>query len=309
LILVEEAGAFTTVQDLGRRGFQDQGMPVGGAADDYALRLANLLVGNVENAAGLECTLNGPRLRFHKAAIVAVAGATVRGIPMARPWRMETGEILDLSIFESGCRAYLAIAGGIDVPLVMGSRSTYAPATIGGFCGRALQAGDELRIASGGRKGIRKGLALETANETQSNKVVRLIRGPQWGWFDHDAHAQFLRETFEISAQSNRMGVRLAGVPLRLRENRELISEATALGTIQVPHDGQPIVLLADRPTIGGYPKIATVIAADLGRVAQACPWDRVRFREVSLEDAERLFWRREQTLAWLRSGRIAKAR
>jgi antagonist of KipI len=306
VIVVEEAGMLTTVQDLGRPGYQDQGVAVGGAVDAVALRVANLLVGNNEGAAGLEATLVGPRLRFEGAAVVAVTGASVRGVVMNRPWKVAAGEVVDLTALEGGCRAYVAVSGGIDVPVVMGSRSTYLPAGIGGLEGRALSRGDRLAVGRGLARGaVRRGLAggFWMERRAPGEVTVRVVRGPQWEWFSEATRGRFLAEGYRVRAQSDRMGARLEGLALEARDARELVSEAVALGTVQVPADGQPIVLLADRPTIGGYPKIASVIGADIGLIAQARPGDVVRFRAVSPEEAERLFWKGEERLRWLRGG------
>ncbi|MSR47314.1 MAG: 5-oxoprolinase subunit PxpB [Planctomycetes bacterium] len=297
-IEVVEPGLQTTVQDLGRRGFEAQGVTPGGAADRGALRLANRLVGNEDAAAGLEFALLGPLLRVLRFTRIALTGA-VASTPWGRPRDVAPGELLDLRKLSRGARGYLALAGGIDVPSVLGGCGTDLRAGFGGFEGRALQAGDRLQAAGGAHRPDRPCIGaaapcsvpnwcVDSAHlvDRRLRAPLRVMRGPEADWFDAATWATFLARAYVVTSRSDRMGVRLAGPPLLLRQPRELLSEGVATGTVQVPPDGQPIVLLADRQTIGGYPKVANVISADLDALAQLGPGDTVRFEGVDLEAA-----------------------
>jgi antagonist of KipI len=317
MIEVLDAGTFTSVQDLGRAGWAAQGVPPGGAADPFALRVLNALLGNPEAAPGLECTLRGPVLRCLDDTVLAIGGATVAGWPALRRRRVAAGECLNLSRLSGGARAYVAFAGGLAVPSVLGSASLLPRSGWPGLAGRPLQAGDRLPC----------GPATAAVREDQpaparppwswsatpallpadlpagGRREVRALPGPQAEWFGEEGLRAFFAAEFQVSPRSDRMGVRLEGAPVRLPSPRELISEAVAFGSVQVPPDGRPIVLLADRPTLGGYPKLAQVITADRGAVAQLRPGDRVRFVPVTLAEAHAALRRREAALAQLRQG------
>ena len=299
-IEVLEPGMLTTVQDLGRTGHRAAGVGLSGATDSFALRVANLLVGNSENAAGLEFTLIGPVLLFRHDTIVAATGAVFDALPPWRPVMIPAGTRLKLGSARSGCRGYLAVAGGIAVPEVLGSRSTHLRVGLGGYLGRALAAGDLLPTVASGRKVIghwridQRILPAYSAHPT-----VRVVRGAQADEFEAD----FLPQSFTVSPQSDRMGLRLRGVAAQRASRRELLSAAVVPGTIQVPPDGQPIILLADAQTLGGYPQIAHVITVDLPLLAQLRPGERVSFREVSLEEAHECGRQREHAVALLRQG------
>jgi biotin-dependent carboxylase-like uncharacterized protein len=290
---VVDGGLFTTVQDLGRRGYQRYGVPVSGAMDPFALRAANLLVGNTDDLACLEATVIGPEVVFDAAVRIAVTGGDLGPRLDGRPLRMwqsvevPAGTCLSLSGRRQGLRAYLACAGGFDVPAVLGSLSTFTRSGIGGFEGRALRAGDEVRIgepaASGaGRRRLLPGLVPGYGPE----RVVRVMVGPQADAFTDEGRATFLAAEYTVSAQSDRIGCRLQGPAIGHVAGADIVSDGTAFGAVQVSGDGQPIVLMADRGTTGGYTKIATVISADLMHVAQAAPGDRVRFRAVTFDEA-----------------------
>jgi antagonist of KipI len=293
----------TTVQDLGRRGHRAAGVPLSGAMDAFALRVANFLVGNTENAAALEFTLRGPELEFSADTVVAVGGADFGGVPVWQPVRVAAGTRINFSAARSGCRGYLALAGGFDVAPVLGSRSTYLRAALGGHAGRALRDGDVLyapglvpRVA--GRWHIDERILPAYS----ASPLVRVVRGVQADEFGSLGDA-----TFSVSQKSDRMGVRLAGPALVRSVTGDLISMTVVPGTIQVPPDGQPIVLMADAQTIGGYPQIAHVISVDLPLVAQLRPGDTVRFRVVALAEAHELLLARERTLAILHEGLAEK--
>lgn len=299
-------GLFTTVQDLGRPGWQRFGVPAAGALDKYALIAANALVGNPPGAAGLEVTLLGPVLAVVSEGLVACTGAdlgfTIDGQPAAlwQAHRVRPGQVLRFTGRRAGCRAYLAVAGGIAVPEVMGSRSTYTRARIGGLAGRPLAAGDQLPV---GPLPIdwrdRDGLALPEALRRHGlPQPVRVILGPQDDRFLPLAIERLLGAPYRVTPNSDRMGLRLSGPKLLHRAGADIVSEGVAPGSIQVPGDGQPIVLLADRQATGGYAKIATVISADMDFLGQAAPGDRVTFRTVDVATAHRLRKQRLELLA-----------
>jgi antagonist of KipI len=274
--------------------------------DPFALRLANLLVGNAEGAAALEFALAGPELEFSAEAIVAAGGGDFGALPLWRPVGVSAGTRLDLGPARSGCHGYLAVAGGIDVPPVLGSRSTLLSAGLGGFCGRALQKGDLLRAAGGERRLVGLWHAdTRILPPYSAAPTVRVLPGAHAGQFD----GKLLSSEFTVTARSDRMGVRLAGPPLARNTEIELLSSGVAPGTVQVPPDGQPIILMADAQTIGGYPQVANVISVDLPLIAQLRPGDTVRFREATLAEAQDLVLARERHLAVLRYGLAQKYR
>jgi len=318
---VLRAGFLTTVQDLGRIGSRRFGVSVGGAADTHALRISNLLAGNDEEAAGLEITAGSVCLHFEDQRLVAWSGGdyevVVDGHILSPGHSVVVGPNEELSISgpRGGCRAWLAISGGIDVPSILESRSTDLRAKFGGMEGRELQEGDTIAL---GKKSnlteswIRKlherriaswAAPYEWTSPAMSEPVLRVVRGSDWGRFDDRTHSALTREVFAVSPASDRMGVRLEGVELKRADESDLVSEAVAPGTIQVPPSGDPILLLGDCQTIGGYPKIAHVITVDLPIAAQLRPGDWVRFREVSLADAHRLLCERERDLQQFRCG------
>ena len=315
-VSVVRAGFFTTVQDLGRIGSRQHGVSLGGALDQHALRIANLLVGNEESAAGLETTLGRTRLRFDDQRLIAWCGGAVQveigGAPLApgRAALVEAGDELSIVAPENGARAWLAISGGIDVPLVLGSRSTDLRARFGGFGGRVLQDGDvlplvEWRSASERHSPkIARWAAPERWAQTGTRRAfLRIVRGAHWEQFGREAHEALLAEQFTVADEADRMGARLKGPELARRDDEELISEAVAPGTIQVPPNGAPILLLGDCQTIGGYPKLAHVITVDMPIAAQLRPGDPVHFAEISLGEARGLLKERERDVSWFRAG------
>ncbi|WCN39219.1 biotin-dependent carboxyltransferase family protein [Aneurinibacillus uraniidurans] len=323
-IRVKKPGLLTTVQDTGRFGLQKYGVLASGAMDTMALRLANLLAGNEEQAAALEITLLGPALVFEKATLVALAGGNLSPavdgmpIPLWRPVYIPAGSTLTFGGAVSGCRTYLAVAGGICVPDVMESRSTYLRAGIGGFHGRALQAGDVLKTgeSTGWLKApsdeavvLPWGVSHELRPVYEENPVLRVVRGPEFECFAEESKQKFWKEPFRVTPQSDRMGYRLADVSLELTEPLEMVSSAVSFGTIQVPPEGNPIVLLADRQTAGGYPRIAQIISVDLPLIAQVKPGGYVRFEEVSLEEAQALYVKREFDMKQFKQGLTLQVR
>jgi len=290
-----EAGLLTTVQDLGRPGHLRYGIPASGPVDRQAFILANRLVGNPDTAAGLECTLAGPTLQMMEERVIAVTGAdmplTVNGreFPRWTALRVKPGDVVRLGPSRSGMRAYLALAGGVAVPLALGSRSTYLRGRLGGYRGRSLERGDLLSV---GRPQVElprlEGRAVrpELIPDYGDGVEVRVVLGPQDDRFTADGTATFLRGPYEMTHQSDRMGARLKGPVITHARGHDIISDGIPLGGVQVAGDGQPIVLLADRQSTGGYTKIATVCSFDVGRVGQVRPGQRLRFRQISVREA-----------------------
>jgi len=301
---VVQAGMYTTIQDAGRCGHRARGVPRSGAADSLARRVVNALVGNPEDAAGLEFTLVGPELRFERDGVIAVGGAEFGDVPCWRPLAVRAGTTLRLGPARAGCRGFLAIAGGIDVPVVLGSRSTYERGGLGGVEGRALRDGDALPVPVVHRRVHgRWRIDPRILPAYSASPVVRVIAGLHGGEYD----AGWLGRTFRVSAHSDRMGVRLQGEPLVRRTGGELTSLPVAPGTIQVPPDGQPIALLADAQTIGGYPQVGQVATVDLPLLAQLRPGDAVRFELIALAEARALLAAREKSLGLLHEGLAQK--
>jgi antagonist of KipI len=315
-VTILRAGFFTSIQDVGRAGFRQFGVTLGGALDPFALRVGNLLAGNDESAAGLEITFGGLQLRFADERIVAWCGGEfdVRigstPLPAGHAGIMHADDELRFGRARAGCRCWLAISGGIDVPLVLGSRSTDLRATFGGFEGRALRDGDRLvlgqfrRSQTAATERISAWSAPKPWSQTaMSTPVLRFVRGTAWDLFNNVTIQRFTSELFPISPDSDRMGARLDGPEFKRNDDVDLISEGVAPGTIQVPPSGKPILLLGDCQTIGGYPKIAHVITVDLGIAAQLRAGDVVRFSEVSLAAAHRLLLERDRELERFRIG------
>jgi len=322
-LLVEAPGLLTTLQDLGRAGYQHLGVGPGGAMDPVSHRIANLLVGNPPGAAALEITLAGPRLRFEDDALVAVCGGDFKpraaGLPVRR-WRpvlVRAGSALEFGGAVQGARCYLAVAGGFQVPAVLGSASTNLAARFGGFRGRALQAGDRLATAPPA-PGLYPALQREFSRVPEPvhhlawfaawqeeldflrPARLRLIPGPQWPLLTGASREALLGGTFRAAARSDRMGIRLQGPPLALERPLEMLSAGVAPGTLQLPPDGSPILLMADRQTTGGYPRLGEVATVDLPRAAQLRPGEPLRFEPIALEAAQDLFLRREARLRQL---------
>jgi len=296
---VRSGGLLTTVQDLGRYGYQQYGVPTAGAMDEFSLRIANWLVGNPENAAALEITLSGPVLAFRGPTIVSVSGGDLSPqlngapVPMWESFAVQPGDVLSFAGRQNGCRAYLAVAGGFQVPEVMGSRSTYVCGSIGGLAGRALIAGDILtgqppELCSSAVAGRRLPAAFRP--DYGEEVILRVILGPQDDLFTPEGLELFSRSTYTITADSDRMGYRLAGPAVNHKAGADIISDGLPLGAVQVPGHGNPIIMLADRQTTGGYAKIATVSTADLPRLAQMLPGQRIRFQPISPATARQVY-------------------
>jgi antagonist of KipI len=309
---VLEPGLLTTVQDLGRWGYQRYGVPPGGGVDPLGLRIANLLVGNREGEAVLECTGVGPTLEVLGDCLVALAGAEmdleVDGVPLS-PYTahlVRKGQLLRCGVSRWGLRGYVAVAGGIDVPPLLGSRSTCLPAGFGGQQGRPLQGGNILQRGEPSADiEMMRGRTLPPflRPSLASRQEVRVLLGPQQDYFSREGLETFLHSTYQVTSKGNRMGIRLGGPPITHRKGPDIVSDALPLGGIQVPGDGQPILLLNDRQTTGGYAKVATVITADLWRLGQLRPGDTVRFRAVEAKEAQRYGQEFEQEMEAIRRG------
>ena len=289
-ITVLRPGLFTTIQDRGRWGHQASGVPVGGALDRFSHGVANAIVGNDIDAATLEVTLVGPEIRVESDAVMAIAGANLdarldgTAVVMNAPVACRAGSVLRFGERRAGSRAYVAFDGGIDVPPVLGSRSTSALCSLGGVDGRAIIAGDQLPL--GTRTSPRGMRGVDLPPVAAGGARLRVLPGPQHEFFPEDAIEQMRRARFIITPRSDRMGYRLDGAPLQRLDGREMISDATLVGGIQVPSSGEPIMLMADRQTTGGYPQIATVITADLPLAGQLGPGDWVEFEPCTRREA-----------------------
>lgn len=323
MMQVRHSGLLTTVQDLGRPGYQQYGVVVGGALDSFTARAVNLSVGNDDNAALLEMAQTGPDLVFDRDVLVAWSGADFAArvndepLPRDRAVRVAAGEPVSFGLARSGLRAWLAIAGGIDVPLVMGSRSTYRRGGIGGHQGRPLAAGDALKLftptpwakqllatlAAGRKRAAAWTIRADVMGKPARPGTVRALRGPECDWFTREALRAFFSTEWRATKEADRMGVRLQGPELTLTKPSEMISSSVNAGVVQVPPAGQPIVLLPSRQSIGGYPRLAAVVTADLGRFAQMRPGDPVRFVETTLATAHDLYLARERDLNRVRLG------
>lgn len=307
LFRVLSPGPYTTVQDRGRFGYQQYGVPVTGALDQYAFEVANMLVGNPDNAAVLETTFRGPRLEVMGDALVAVTGAFLpillnkTAVEGWAAFRVRSGDVLEIGQARAGCRAYLAVSGGIDVPVVLGSRSCHVGARLGGHEGRILAKGDVLAAGGEGCFPEERRLPAQYIPIHSRHVLLRAVPGPQDDFFD-EGIATFYGSEYVVTPHADRMGYRLQGRRVVFREGlgRKVISETSLTGNVQIPPDGQPIILLVGQ-TAGGYAKIATVISSDIPRVAQARPGDGIHFQPVDLDTAHRIYRERREALEKIR--------
>jgi antagonist of KipI len=322
-VTVLHAGLLTTIQDLGRYGVQKYGVIVSGAMDSYSLRIANLLVGNEEGEGAIEVTLFGTSLQFEKDQLIAITGADLAAnldgekAPMWRPVLVRKGSVLTFKSGKNGARAYIAFAGGIAIPQAMGSKSTYLRAGIGGFQGRALQKGDTFDCGEMNAIGQSFFHQLKAMDEHftwsvnykalinfQQTQTIRVLEGTEFNRFDEKSKQLLFEKPYIVTTQADRMGYRLEGTaPLSLTEQFELLSEGVTYGTIQVPSNGQPIILMVDRQTTGGYPKIGQVISADLPSLAQLQPMATIQFKKVTLEEAQTVFMKNERLIEDIKRG------
>jgi antagonist of KipI len=310
-------GISTTLQDAGRRGYQAAGVPVSGAMDSNSMRLANILCGNDPGAVVLETTLHGAEWLVEEEQLIAFTGGgsslliNNQPAPFNRAIRVKASSLLSLKPSPTGCRTYLAVSGGFKAKIDLKSSSTYKTASFGGYKGRALKSGDLLEwnhhkepisikminsLALRGHNFSVAGWSIDLKT-TGKEKNIRIFKGPEWDYFEDQTKKTIFTNSFSISNQSDRMGYRLTGSPLILLRKRELISTAVCMGTIQVTHEGNLVILMADAQTTGGYPRIAMVAAVDLPICAQLRPGDKIQFVEISLNQAEEYFLEKEKLL------------
>ena len=314
-IEVLKPGIYSMFQDLGRVGFQHLGVPVCGAMDEIAHRIANLLVGNPQSEATLEITLIGPSLRFGETALIAICGADLGAVlippggeaansvavPLDTPTRIAAGATLQYGKRRSGLRSYLAVHGGFGLPVVMGSRSTYVRGGFGGFEGRPLRKGDQLALpALPELAAPAADLLSQLLPAIVAGMPMRATIGREWQQFTSRAQAAFFAEAASVGSQSERMAYRMLGPVLERLSTEDILSEAVAFGTVQVPPDGRPMVLMADRQSSGGYPRIAQVAHVDLPRLAQVMPGESIRFARIEPEQAQELLLQRSVLLTKL---------
>ncbi|WP_026478562.1 5-oxoprolinase subunit C family protein [Alkaliphilus transvaalensis] len=309
-ILVVNAGLLTTLQDGGRWGYQQFGIPVAGAMDRYGLELGNLLVGNSRHEVGLEFTYIGPTIKFLDKTSFAITGGDFqpqlndKKVKMYQTLYANKGDILKFSNPIKGCRGYLTVAGGFDVEVVMGSKSTYLRGGFGGFKGRKLKEGDIIPIQQIplNQKPTTKIIPVDMIPQYENSKTIRVILGPELDRFHKKGIETFLKETYKLSNQWDRMGYRLEGEKIQHLDGADIISGGINLGAIQVPGDGKPIIMMADHQTTGGYTKIANVISVDLPYLAQMKPGDEINFKSVSLEEAHQLLRKQETKIVDLQN-------
>jgi len=311
MIAVLDAGPQTTVQDAGRRGQLRYGIPPSGPVDRVSFVLDNRLVGNPDGAAALEFTLMGPRLRAEAPCSIAVTGAdapVMLNDAPAQAWTtlsLAAGDVVRIGAARAGLRGYVAVAGGIDVPQVLGSRATYLRGRMGGVHGRALARDDKLPLGPAPTP-RRRTVSPDARPRWGGEAVLRVVLGPQADRFTDAGVTAFLDSTYEVLPQSDRMGVRLNGSRIAHARGHDIISDGIAFGSVQVPGDGQPIVMLMDRQSTGGYTKIATVCSFDITRVGQAKPGQRMRFTAVDVATAHRLLRESDAAFAGVELQEIA---
>lgn len=295
MIKVLHPGIFTTIQDLGRSGFQAFGVPLAGAMDEYSCRVANLLVGNEEKAPVLELTMSGGSYEFLQDTLIAITGAQMaaqlddRILANWNSYLAKKGERLTFSFAKQGCRAYLAVAGGFNVKKVMGSASTYTRSKMGGVEGRALRQDDVLQILPSGNF-EEKSLPEDFQLNFSEQPIIRVLPGPQDDAFVDEALTDLQNSTYQIEPDSDRMGYRLSGTVLRHKKTADIISDALFKGAVQVPGNGQPIIMLSDCQTTGGYTKLCFVITPDLDVLAQCKPGDKIKFAVVDEVQAAEIY-------------------
>ena len=288
-------GPLSTIQDGGRFGLMNTGFSPGGAMDTYSMKLANLLVGNAENMGVIEMTMMGISATFDCDSLIAITGADMEPIlndepmPMYASVAVHKGDVLTMKMATNGMRAYLAVAGGFDLPYEMGSQSTNLKCKLGGFCGRKLQKGDELPLIQSVSGVFAPERSINAQVKYPNEICLRVMLGPQDDFFTQKGIDTFLGKVYTVTDQSDRMGIRLDGEKIENINGVDIISDGIATGSVQIPASGTPIIMMADRQTTGGYAKIATVIGADLKKVAQAKPGTRVRFVAVSEAEAVKL--------------------
>ena len=300
-IMFLKGGLMTTVQDAGRRGYQRFGLGVSGAVDVHAFTYANILVGNTHNEAVLEVTLLGPTIEFTSPAVIAVTGGDLgamingAGLPMYRALQVQKGDILSFGAPRSGCRAYISFAGGLAITPIMGSRSTYIKANLGGYEGRKLEKGDEIAFRKPGTCPPNLAWRAMPPQHFNGSYTVRVLMGPQEDRFTSRGVETFLSEAYTVTNEFDRMGYRLTGPKIEHVTDGNIITDGITFGAIQVPDGGEPIIMLSDRQTTGGYAKIASVINVDMPMVAQCKAGDTLRFVKTDIETAQNAFIAQKQ--------------
>ena len=298
-ITIIKPGICSSIQDLGRMGYQRFGVPISGAMDKISASIANSICGNNEHEAVIEMTLHGTSMLFNQSAYCAIVGGGCKiyideiELPFNRLLYIPAQTTINTKANISGCRSYLAVAGGLNITKEMGSASTYVPAHLGGLNGQLLKRGDIIpfkkkKTSIDQSSFVSIGMNVEVAQwevavsipNRESQVTVKFIHGPEYDWFDERSHMNFINSAYTIAAQSNRIGYRLEGATLELKEKIEMISTPVTSGIIQVDHQGNPIILMADAQTIGGYPRIARVCSSDIALLAQLRPGEMIRFRE-----------------------------
>lgn len=304
---ITSAGLLTTIQDMGRFGFTAQGFSPSGAMDSDALLTANRLLYNNDSEGALEMTLMGICGKFTEDCVIAITGADMcfeingKEFPRYRAVEVKKGDEITSKAAKQGLRAYLAVAGGFDIEPVMGSYSTNLKCAIGGFCGRKIMKDDELpfRLARTQLLGKYKGWA-DIPDFPDGEGEVRVVLGPQDDYFTESGIKTFLNSEYTVSPDSDRMGMRFEGEKIETKSKVDIISDGIAIGSVQIPASGKPIIMMADRQTTGGYAKIATVISSDIPILAQSKPGTKIRFKAVSRKEAEKIYKRHALKLAWL---------
>ncbi len=288
-LIFHKGGALTTVQDGGRYGFQAYGVPVSGAMDMESFRQSNHLVGNPTNEAGLEITLSGPEIEFTSAGCIALTGADMTPLLNWRPVKMyqtlliKPGDRLSFGELVHGVRTYVGIGGGVIVPTIMNSKSTFLRGKFGGLEGRSLQKGDRIPYLENHKVCEIRKIDKQSIHTNERVIELRFIAGPESACFAHDSLQRFLSSVYRIGIESDRMGVRLGGQAIKHLQGGDIISSPVSAGTVQITNDGLPIILMADAQTTGGYTRIAQLISSDIPLVAQMKPGDQVKFKELSM--------------------------
>ncbi|WP_315118912.1 biotin-dependent carboxyltransferase family protein [uncultured Clostridium sp.] len=315
-IKIKNHGLLTLIQDNGRYGYQQFGVPVSGVMDSFSHRIANILLGNNENEALLEATILGPEIEFMDDSLIAITGGDLDPVLNGEPISMwesvyvKKGDILAFNGIKNGCRSYIGFAGGIQVEKVMGSRSTYVKAKIGGLHGKSLKSGDVFKIGD-----LKEGLTSIEYRKLPDEYIptypkdfeVRVVLGPQDDYFTQKGLDKFLSTAYKVTNECDRMGYRLEGEAIEHINGGDIISDGINFGAIQIPSHGQPIIMMVDRQTIGGYTKIANVISIDLPKIAQAKPGDSIRFKKISIYEAQELLKKMEESITTIKKTCINK--
>ncbi|MBB6218585.1 biotin-dependent carboxylase-like uncharacterized protein [Anaerosolibacter carboniphilus] len=315
-IKIINPGLLTLIEDAGRYGYQQFGVPVAGVMDSFSHRVGNILVGNEESEAVLEATMIGPQIEFAHEGVIAITGGDLSPLINGEPiemWKsiyVKAGDRLTFGGSKNGCRSYIALAGGIDVPLVMGSKSTYTKAKIGGYEGRTLKTGDIIKIGKPGHAlSTLKGRKVPSQYIPQYTNLmtVRVVLGPQDDLFTADGIRTFFSSQYTVTNECDRMGFRLDGPEIEHVDGGDIISDGIAFGAIQIPGHGKPIIMMADRQTTGGYTKIGNAIWGDLGKLAQSKPNDKIEFIQTTVTEAHQVLREMEEQIASIKKACTAR--